>query len=84
MRQWFSVRDRTYNLAREWARYGTDAGGPAIGAIVVWTHHVGVIAGKGARGWIVRSGNDGGRVRERERSVAGAIAFRWPPRMASL
>lgn len=63
--------------AREWAKEGVDAGGPAEGVIVVWPHHVGKIVGRDAFGqWIVHSGNDGGRVRTRPRSVAGAIAFR--------
>ena len=45
--------------------------------MVVWPHHVGKIIGRDASGhWIVRSGNDGGGVRERKRSIAGAIAFR--------
>jgi hypothetical protein len=35
----------SYNLARTWARYGSDAGGPSVGAIVVWRHHVGKIVG---------------------------------------
>jgi hypothetical protein len=63
-------------LARNWASVGTRAGGPQIGAIVVWRHHVGIITGHSAKGWIVKSGNDGRRVRERPRSIAGAIAFR--------
>jgi hypothetical protein len=42
--------------------------------VVVWSHHVGMITGRTAGGqWIVKSGNDGGRVRERPRSVAGAV-----------
>jgi hypothetical protein len=45
--------------------------------MVVWSHHVGMITGRTANGqWIVKSGNDGHRVRERPRSIAGAIAFR--------
>ena len=45
-----------------------------VGAVVVWNHHVGMITGRTAGGqWIVKSGNDGGRVRERPRSVAGAV-----------
>jgi hypothetical protein len=63
-------------LARNWARVGSSAGGPRIGAIVVWRHHVGIITGRQGNKWVVKSGNDGGRVRERARSVAGAIAFR--------
>ena len=73
------VKDAAYNLARNWTRYGHNAGGPHIGVVVVWSHHVGIIVGRGSRGlWIVKSGNDGHRVRERERSLAGAIAFRDP------
>ena len=67
------------NLARNWAHFGTNAGRPAQGVIVVFNHHVGVITGQDEYGnWIVLSGNDGGRVRERPRSLRGAIAFRWP------
>ncbi len=65
-----------FNLARAWARYGSNAGGPAVGAIVVWPHHVGRIVGHENGKWIVQSGNDGGAVRTRARSLAGAIAFR--------
>ena len=61
------------NLARNWASWGNPSG-PRVGAVVVWPHHVGLITGQTASGeWIVRSGNDGGRVRERPRSVAGAV-----------
>src|SRR5512134_497027 len=59
------------NLARNWKNWGRPSG-PRVGAIVVWAHHVGMITGRTASGhWIVKSGNDGGRVRERPRSVAG-------------
>ena len=61
------------NLARNWAHWGRPSGAQ-IGAVVVWSHHVGMITGRSASGqWIVKSGNDGGRVRERPRSVAGAV-----------
>lgn len=64
-----------YNLAANWLHYGRPSG-PQVGAIVVWNtrghHHVGLITGRTAQGWVVKSGNDGGRVRERVRSVAGA------------
>jgi hypothetical protein len=66
----------SYNLARSWAHYGSDAGGPSVGAIVVWRHHVGKIVGHENGQWIVQSGNDGRAVRARPRSLAGAIAFR--------
>ncbi|ODR95317.1 hypothetical protein AUC70_04170 [Methyloceanibacter stevinii] len=63
-----------YNLARNWAKRGRPLNGPRVGAVVVWSHHVGLITGRTKDGqWIVRSGNDGGRVRERPRSVAGAV-----------
>ncbi|HET9273395.1 MAG TPA: hypothetical protein VFO09_03920 [Methyloceanibacter sp.] len=61
------------NLARNWKSWGR-ASGPQVGAVVVWAHHVGIITGRSDSGqWIVKSGNDGGRVRERPRSVAGAV-----------
>jgi hypothetical protein len=52
----------SYNLARSWAHYGSDAGGPSVG--------------QENGQWIVQSGNDGHGVRTRPRSLAGAIAFR--------
>jgi hypothetical protein len=65
-----------YNLARNWARWGRPSG-PGVGVMVVWSHHVGMITGRTPDGqWIVKSGNDGHGVRERPRSIAGAIAFR--------
>lgn len=66
-----------FNVARNWAAWGRNAGGPGIGITVVWPHHVGMIVGRSDSGqWIVKSGNDGNAVRERPRSLAGAIAFR--------
>lgn len=62
-----------YNRAAHWKNYGRPSG-PQVGAVVVWPHHVGMITGRASNGrWIVKSGNDGGRVRERARSVAGAV-----------
>lgn len=79
MRRHLGVANSAGNLARWWAGLRRPAHGPHVGAIVVWRHHVGRITGRTADGrWIVKSGNDGHRVRERPRSVAGAIAFRWP------
>lgn len=61
------------NLAANWKHWGRPSG-PRVGAVVVWSHHVGEITGRAASGeWIVRSGNDGGQVRERPRSVVGAV-----------
>ena len=61
------------NVAWNWSKWGR-ASGPQVGAVVVWRHHVGEIVGRAANGqWLVRSGNDGGAVRTRARSVAGAV-----------
>jgi hypothetical protein len=65
-----------YNLARNWAHWGRSAGGPGIGVVVVWAHHVGRIVDRTSQGWVVQSGNDGHRVRSRVRSLAGVIAYR--------
>lgn len=63
-----------FNVAWNWRNYGRPLSGPQVGAVVVWRHHVGMITGQAANGkWIVKSGNDGGRVRERARSVKGAV-----------
>jgi hypothetical protein len=75
MRHLLGVADKAFNLAREWASYG-HATTAHVGAIVVWPHHVGKIVGRDGGKWVVLSGNDGHRVRERPRSIAGAIAFR--------
>jgi hypothetical protein len=52
--------DRRLALARSWASEGTHAGGPGIGVVVVWSHHVGIITGQTPDGqWIVHGGNAG-------------------------
>ena len=62
-----------YNLAANWRNWGR-AAHALVGAVVVWPHHVGIITGQKSNGqWIVKSGNDGGAVRERARSVSGAV-----------
>lgn len=63
-------------LARNWAHEGTAAGGPCVGCIVVWPHHVGKIVGQKNGRWLVHSGNDGNAVKTRPWSLRGAIAFR--------
>ena len=66
----------SYNLARNWAHWGHS--GPAgVGAVVVWSHHVGKIVGQQNGKWLVKSGNDGNRVRTRPLPIGGAIAIRW-------
>jgi len=66
----------SYNLARNWAHWGTP-GAAGVGAVVVWSHHVGKIVGRENGQWIIESGNDGHALRSRARSIAGAIAIRW-------
>jgi hypothetical protein len=75
MRRELGVRDPAYNLARNWVHYGAPTY-PHVGVIVVWPHHVGRIVGGEPGAWVVHSGNDGHAVRDRVRSVGGAIAFR--------
>jgi hypothetical protein len=70
------LNDRKLWLASNWASVGHSAGGPEVGVVVVWRHHVGIITGRSGNGWVIKSGNDGHAVRERVRSIAGAIAFR--------
>lgn len=61
------------NVAWNWSKWGRPSG-PQVGAVVVWRGHVGEIVGRASNGqWLVRSGNDGGKVRTRARSVAGAV-----------
>lgn len=76
LRNHLGLADKSLNLAANWAHVGraTEA---HVGAIVVWSHHVGLITGQASNGgWIVTSGNDGNRVRTRVLSVSRAIAFR--------
>lgn len=69
-------------LARNWARVGSAAAGPAPGVIAVFSRgkrggHVGIVVSVPGPGRIVLlSGNDGRAVRQRERSTAGVIAWR--------
>lgn len=76
MSEHLGLHRRDLWLARNWAHVGAPAGGPVVGAIVVWPHHVGKITAIDSRGVRVLSGNDGHRVRDRYRSIKGAIAFR--------
>jgi len=71
------IRDARLNLARNWGHLYGSPSRPQPGAVVVWRHHVGeLVSHVSGNVWIVRSGNDGNAVRERPRSIAGAIAFR--------
>jgi hypothetical protein len=72
----------SYNLARNWAHWGSPASGPAPGVIGVMPHHVFKVVqvlGRDRRGnqtVLAISGNDGHAVRIRPRSTAGVIAWR--------
>lgn len=80
LRQVYGVADKTYNLAAKWAHYGTDAGGPRVGALIVWRHHVGeIVAGDCPAGEVMlHSGNDHNQVLTRCFPTRGAIAYRYP------
>jgi surface antigen len=70
-------------VARNWTKYGRSANGPAPGVIAVYARgtggHVGIVTSVPRRGVVVlKSGNDDGAVRERERSTKGVIAWRNP------
>jgi hypothetical protein len=75
LRHHLGIDDVRLNLARAWSKVG-EAAAPAVGVIVVWAHHVGIITGHDGTNWVVTSGNDGHAVRTRPRSLKGAIAFR--------
>lgn len=77
LRHYLGLADRGLNLAANWAGVGRPTV-PHAGAVVVWRHHVGIIRSEpDSRGVaVVLSGNDGRMVRERPRSLRGAIAFR--------
>ena len=70
-------------VARNWTKYGHPVSGPAPGVIAVFARgkggHVGIVTSVPRRGVVVlKSGNDNGTVRERERSTNGVIAWRSP------
>ncbi len=79
----------SFNLERSWVHYGSNAGGPSVGVIVVWRHHVGKIVGHENGQWIIQSGNDGHAVRSRPdppraRSHSGAPKPERPPPLSSM
>lgn len=60
-RQQKGVTNPSYNRAINWLNYGRPTS-PQVGAVVVWSHHVGIITGRDSRGWLVTSGNWNNRV----------------------
>ena len=62
-------------MAPDW-RYVGSPTSPHIGAVVVWSYHVGRIVGQQGGEWVVESGNFNGGVATVPMSLRGAIAFR--------
>ena len=78
LRHQFGLTDKRLNQARQWAKLRPRVAGPCIGCVAVFAHsHVGIMTGYGRKPGmaIIKSGNDGGRVRERERSIRNVIAW---------
>src|SRR5262249_27006472 len=70
-------------VARNWLNYGHAVNGPEPGVIAVYARgaggHVGIVTRVTRPGFVVlKSGNDGNMVRERERSTEGIIGWRTP------
>lgn len=77
MRQRTGIKDPALNLARNWARVGSPASGPAPGVIGVMAHHVFEVVQVVAPGRVLAiSGNDGHAVKTRVRSTSSVIAWR--------
>ena len=71
------IHDRRLWVAREWARVGRPASGPAPGVIGVMRHHVYEVIRVIGPGLVLAiSGNDGRAVRTRVRSTRGTFAWR--------
>ena len=66
---------RDFRLARAWARVGQPSAA-RVGAIVVFRHHVTIVARIVPGGFIGLGGNQGRRVRESRFSWRGVIAIR--------
>jgi hypothetical protein len=70
----------SFDAARNWARYGRDAGGPAPGTIGVMAHHVGIVLGRCDDGSVLmRSGNHNRTVGDGCYPPHRFIAFRSVP-----
>jgi hypothetical protein len=67
----------SFDAARNWARYGRDAGGPFPGVIGVMPHHVGIVLGRCDDGSVLmRSGNHNRTVGDGCYAARRFIAFR--------
>jgi hypothetical protein len=68
----------SYNLAANWAHYGTHAEGPAVGRIAVWPHHVAMIVGYDTKShrWITHEGNYSHAWHLGPRSLSGVMTYR--------
>jgi len=70
----------SFDAARNWARYGRDAGGPSPGVIGVMPHHVGIVLGRCDDGAVLmRSGNHNRTVGDGCYPPHRFIAFRSAP-----
>lgn len=68
-----------YAKATSWAAVGKRLPGPQVGAIAVYRHHVGIVAGVNGDGSIVLlSGNYNDRVHEGPYRSRGLIGYYWP------
>jgi hypothetical protein len=77
MRHHLQYGGPSLNLAINWAHVGMPAPGPAPGVIGVNRHHVfQVVEVTGTNRVLAISGNDGKRVRIRERRTNGVVAWR--------
>jgi len=75
------LKDRRLWRARAWLKIGRRVSSPRVGAVAVYARgraggHVGIVTKVIGPGRIVLlSGNDGNRVRERERSTRGLLGY---------
>jgi uncharacterized protein (TIGR02594 family) len=68
-----------YAKATSWARVGRRLSSPQVGAIAVYRHHVGIVAGVNGDGSIILlSGNYNDRVHEGPYRSRGLIGYYWP------
>jgi uncharacterized protein (TIGR02594 family) len=78
---YLGTHNKSLWVARNWLRIGRPVSRPAPGVVAVYARghggHVGIVTAVPRQGVIVmKSGNDDGMVRERERSTAGVIGYR--------
>lgn len=81
LKRHYGLKDRKLWRARAWLKVGRRVSGPKVGAVAIYARgrtggHVGIVTRVIGPGRIVLlSGNDGNRVRERERSTRGVLGY---------